>query len=69
MRHLVEAGALELTPGSTVEALAGGVAAFLDSEPDPTVYAQRLSSWLFEQPEVAELYASDEQLGALLASW
>jgi hypothetical protein len=63
---LVERKLIELERGSDQGRLAAGISKELAAEADPKKRASRLAQWLLDQREVAELFASDDELAAAL---
>ncbi|TVQ92713.1 MAG: hypothetical protein EA397_06040 [Deltaproteobacteria bacterium] len=69
LAYLVEREQLELEDECTVDELVEGAAPILASSKPPAARAEALSSWLFKQDEVAELYIDDEALADLISQW
>lgn len=64
--RLLEKQMLELEGGTDHARLAAGMSQVLATDSDPQKRASRLAQWLLGQREVAELYASDEELASLI---
>ena len=69
LKLLVEGGDLELEDGHALSELIGGAAPIVASMRPSSSKAEALSSWLFSQDAVAELYMDDESLATLLEQW
>jgi hypothetical protein len=66
---LIGREALELEEDGTVSMLVPGAASLLALETSSDHKARAFSSWLLEEPAVADLYIDDEALAALLEQW
>ncbi|MCB9690479.1 MAG: hypothetical protein H6736_01570 [Alphaproteobacteria bacterium] len=60
---------LELEEDYEASDLASGVAHILQLPLGDAAKASRLSEWLLEQPEVADLFIDDESLAQIVAEW
>ena len=68
LERLLEQKMIELEGGSDHNKLTAGMSQVLATDSDPRSRAVRLAQWLLSQGEVAELFASDDELAALIAS-
>ena len=66
---LVAQEQVELEPGADMEALTRGVEALIAEPAATDAQAARLLDWLLDQPSVAEVYISDDDLSRLLEAW
>ncbi|MGI5863724.1 MAG: hypothetical protein ACOX6T_16935 [Myxococcales bacterium] len=66
--RLLEQRLLELECGTDQAKLAAGISQVLETDSDPRARAARLAQWLLGQNEVAELFASDDELAAVIES-
>lgn len=66
--RLLEQKLLELEGGADQTRLAAGMTQVLATDSDPRARAVRLAQWLLGQREVAELYASDDELASMIAT-
>jgi hypothetical protein len=62
LEKLLHKGSFEMRPGATGGDLAERLATLLDTTTDP----QAIGEWLIDQPEVAELYCEDSEIGEAL---
>lgn len=67
--QLVEKRLLELEGNSDRARLAAGISQVLSSGTDVRQRASALAQWLLGQESVAELYATDDELAAILEQW
>ena len=66
---LVKNEKLELSGSDNIETIAAGLAPFLDEETSPDKRAPELIDWLLDQDGVEDIFASDEEMAALLRMW
>lgn len=66
---LVDGGNLELEGDAEVDGLVTGVAKILAATVPAEVKATRLSQWLLQQEEVADLFIADDDLAEILERW
>jgi hypothetical protein len=66
---LIEREALALEEDATPADLAAGVAKILGGPLGPERKAKALSTWLMDQPAVADLYVDDDDLATILDQW
>ncbi|HCF61246.1 MAG TPA: hypothetical protein DFS52_25015 [Myxococcales bacterium] len=64
--RLLEQRLLELEGGSDQTKLAAGISQVLETDSDSRARAERLAQWLLGQKEVAELFATDDELAAVI---
>ncbi|MEQ1572439.1 MAG: hypothetical protein ABMA64_42860, partial [Myxococcota bacterium] len=66
---LVNGDHLELEGDAEVESLVPGVAKILSLSLPSDAKATRLSTWLLDQEEVADLFIDDDDLAEILERW
>lgn len=69
LRYLLDQEQLELEGGHSVDELVQGAAPILASSKSSAARAEALSTWLFTQDAVAEVYIDDDALASLISQW
>lgn len=69
LQLLVSGEHLELEDDASIDDLTSGFAPFLASDQRPAAKAAHMSSWLLDQPSVADLFIGDDDLAELLDKW
>lgn len=69
LKLMIERDALELEDEHELEELVPGVVRILSRQSGPEGKATALSTWLLDQPAVADLYVGDEELAEILEHW
>ena len=66
---LVNNEKMEVLPGADMDALAAGLSPILAMEERHRVKAEAVLDWLLDQEDVEDVYASDDELVALVRAW
>jgi CheY-like chemotaxis protein len=69
LKILVAREELEIEDGQRLESLAVGARDVLSLPISAERKAEALSTWLLDQPAVADLYIADDDLAEVLAEW